>query len=274
MHAGIRTAACLLIVLLAAGAVRFQTAAGQERHETITVFAAASYTEAFTELGRRFERSHPGTTVVFNFAGSQVLLQELRHGAAGDIFAPASPAAMKEAMEGGYIDTATVFTLCTNRLVVVLPADNRAGIGSLRDLAGKNIKIVLAQKEVPVGAYAAEVIAKCGRKFGEEYAGRVAGNVVSYEENVKAIVGKVRLGEADAGFVYQSDAATDSLHTLRSLEIPPELNVTAVYPIGMIGPAGARTTATAFLDFCRGPETGKILRRFGFLPAPPDKGKE
>lgn len=241
----------------------------QPHTQTITVFAASSLTEVFSELGKRFEQLHPSVHVASNFGGSQMLLQELLQGADADIFAPANPGTMDKAVAAGLIDSPMVRTLCTNSLIVVVPAQNRARIDSLADLAREKVTIILAQKAVPVGGYALEVLTKCDREFGNNYKERVLRNVVSYEENVKVVVGKVRLGEADAGIVYCSDVATDSLRTLKVLEIPPRLNVAASYPIGALAAKRSNPLVRQFLDFCSGGDAKKIFTRFGFtIPAP------
>jgi molybdate transport system substrate-binding protein len=242
------------------------TAAGtaQRREQILTVFAASSLSEVFSEIGKQYERLHPGVHVVCNFGGSQVLLQELLHGAEADIFAPANGRSMETAVEAGIIDTTTVRTLCANSLVVIMPAKNPGKIDSLQALARDGVSIIVAQKEVPAGSYALDMLSKCDREFRGDFKERVVRNIVSYEENVKVVVGKIRLGEADAGIVYRSDVATDSHHTLSVIGIPPRLNMTAFYPIGVLTGKRGNPAAIQFIDFCSGDGAKKIFTRFGF----------
>ena len=169
--------------------------------QDIIVLAAASLTEPFTEIGQLFEQQHPGAKVRFNFAGSQQLAQQLVSGAPADVFASANPDQMQAAVQAGRIlpDAPQIFA--GNRLVVIIPADNPGGLQTLADLAKPGLQVVLAAKEVPVGQYTLSFLEKASHDpaFGADYSAAVLQNVVSYENNVKAVLTKVQLGEADAG---------------------------------------------------------------------------
>ena len=173
---------------------------------TLNVFAAASLTEAFRELGHTFEQRHPGLTVQFNFAGSQQLALQIEQGAPADVFASADQRWMDYAKEKGEVEGEAP-TFARNRLMVIVPRTNPARIGALPDLARRGTKIVMAAEAVPVGKYSREALQKLAGAQGypAEYDRRVLANVVSQEENVKSVVSKVQLGEADAGIVYRSD---------------------------------------------------------------------
>jgi molybdate transport system substrate-binding protein len=234
----------------------------------ITVFGAASLTEAFRELGRTFEQRHPGATVQFNFAGSQQLALQMEQGAPADVFASADQRWMDYVKDKDLIEgEAPVFA--RNRLVVIVPKTNPARIGALVDLARQGTKIVLAAEAVPVGKYSREAIAKLADAEGSPagYDRRVLANVVSQEENVKSVVAKVQLGEADAGIVYRSDVTPAVARYLRVFEIRDESNVIAEYPIAVVKASRHPEAAQAFVDLVRSDEGQRTLQRHGLLPA-------
>jgi molybdate transport system substrate-binding protein len=239
--------------------------AGQDR--TLIVFAAASLTEAFQQLGTQFEAAHPGATVTFNFAGSQQLAQQLGQGATADVFASANDRQMQVAVDAGRVMNGTERTFTGNRLVVIVPApaENLVAFTSLQDLARPRTKVVLAAREVPVGAYSLEFLAKASGSpgFPPQFDQAVLANVVSYEENVKAVLSKVVLGEADAGIVYTSDAPP-GVDGVERIAIPADLNITASYPIAPLMDAPQPVLAQAFVDYVMSPEGQAVLAAHGF----------
>jgi molybdate transport system substrate-binding protein len=229
---------------------------------TLVVFAAASLTESFREIAAEFERAHPGVKVEYNFAGSQVLRTQIEEGAEADVFASANKKEMEAlASAGALYGEATQFA--SNLLTIIVAPGNPAAINSPDDLAKPDLKLVLAAVEVPAGAYAREAIEGMGSHFGPGFLESVLANVVSNEDNVRQVVAKVQLGEADAGIVYQTDAAAASLPTVA---IPEVLNVVAVYPISVLAESRQRTTAAAFVEFVLSSEAQAILSRWGFGP--------
>lgn len=235
---------------------------------TLTVFAAASLSDAFAEIGRVFEESHPGVNVVFNFAGSNQLTTQIAAGAPADVFASANVAQMDVAVASGRVDAGAPQRFVTNRLVVVYPADNPAGIVGLVDLSNPDILIVLAAEEVPVGRYSLEFLerASVAPAFGASFKDGVLDNVVSYEENVRSVLTKVALGEADAGIVYSSDLV--GVAGVASLEIPDGLNVLAEYPIASLNDSAQAGAAGAFVALVLSDRGQAILASYGFGPAP------
>jgi molybdate transport system substrate-binding protein len=196
---------------------------------TLTVYAAASLTEAFTEISKAFEASHPGVTVSFNFGGSQNLRTQIEQGAPADVFASANLKEMDALVTGNFVDPSTARIFLTNQLIVIFPKDNPAEIASVEDLSKPGLKLVLAAEEVPAGRYAREVLGNLNALFGAEYRDKVLANVVSNEDNIRQAVTKVQLGEADASIVYVSDAV--AVPDLQKIEIPADRNVIAEYPI-------------------------------------------
>jgi molybdate transport system substrate-binding protein len=236
--------------------------------ETLTAFAAASLTEAFTELGGQFESENPGTEMTFNFAGSQQLAQQIAQGAPADVFASADRKQMDAAIEAGRVDSDNVQALITNQLVVITPKDNPADVQSLADLARPGMKMLLAAEAVPVGRYSLEFLDKASQdpELGAGFKEAVVKNVVSYEENVRAVLSKVQLGEADAGIVYTSDVASTGAGEIGTLEIPDSLNVVATYYIAPLEDSPAPDLARSFIDYVLSPPGQQILSSYGFLP--------
>ncbi len=234
----------------------------------LTVFAAASLTEAFSELARNFEATNPEVTVVLNFAGSQQLAQQLGQGAPADVFASANQRQMDVAIAAGRVAADAPQEFANNRLMVVVPADNPAGVATLADLAQADLKLVLAAEDVPVGAYSRNYLdrAVADGEFGSDYRERVLANVVSYEQTVKAVLTKVVLGEADAGIVYSSDITADVAEQVQTLALPDELNTIASYPIAPIRDSEQAALAAAFIGYVRSAEGQAVLADFGFIP--------
>lgn len=221
--------------------------------ETLTVLAAASLSESFTELGRRFEADHPGVRVAFNFGASSGLARQLAEGAPGDVLATADEATMGRAVEAGAVRGPVVFA--RNRLAIVTRPGNPEGIADLADLARPGLVVVLCAPEVPCGRLAAKAIARAG----------VEARAASLEENVKAVVAKVGLGEADAGIAYVTDvlAAGDRVS---GVDIPAAGNVSTPYPMA-VAAAGDPGRAQAWVDFVVGPAGQAVLARHGFAAA-------
>lgn len=237
----------------------------------LVVFAAASLTEGFTELGTLFENEHPGSHIVFNFAGSQQLAQQLGAGAPADVFASANATQMDAVIQAGRIDEAAPQQFARNRLVVIVPRDSAAGIETLQALAAPGHKLILATEAVPVGQYSLLFLDQASQDpaFGADFKAKVLANVVSYEENVRAVLSKVALGEADAGIVYTSDVPPDRADALRRLDIPDALNVVASYPIAPLADSAQPDLARAFVDTVLSAEGQQILERHGFIPVNP-----
>jgi len=245
------------------------TAAATTTPTTLTVLAAASLTEPFQDIGKSFEAAHPGVTVEFSFAGSQDLAQQLSQGADADVFASASTSYMDAAVKDNRVSQDAVKTFAMNKLVVIYPNDNPAKITSLTDLAKPGIKLDLASADVPVGKYAITFLDNASKDatYGSTYKDDVLKNVVSYEDNVKAVLTKVSLGEADAGIVYISDVSADYATKVQKLYIPDSLNSIASYPIAPISDSKNATLAQAFVDAVLATDGQNVLNQYGFFPA-------
>lgn len=248
----------------ASPAARAGSAAQRTR---LTVFAAASLTEAFGEIGRQFEQQH-GVSLAFNFAGSQQLSQQLAQGAEADVFASANRQEMENAITSGAVISGTQEVFVRNRLVVIVPKDNPGQINQLQDLARSGLKLVFAAEQVPVGRYTQQVLEKMSADpaFGADFKTQVTANVVSQEQNVKSVVAKVSLGEADAGVAYASDVTPAVNDTIATIAIPDAFNQIAAYPIAPTSnPPAGKQLAQQFVDFVLSREGQVILERYNFI---------
>ena len=232
----------------------------------LTVFAAASLTDAFEVIEQELEAKIPNLSITYNFGGSQALVTQLEEGAQADVFASANIAQMEAAIESNLV-TGVAVPFVHNRLAIVTPADNPAGIEIAADLGRDEILLVLAQPEVPAGRYAREsvcLMATDAATYGPAFVERVSANIVSEEEDVRDVLAKVALGEADAGIVYVSDAvaAGDQVHVI---EIPDAVNVVASYPVAVLA-EGDPALGSAFVAYLLSDEGQALLERFGFQP--------
>lgn len=233
---------------------------------TLTVFAAASLTQAFGEIGKAFVAANPGVSVTFNFAGSQTLQGQIAQGAPADVFASASGTYMDAAVTGGFVDKAASQVFLTNILLVILPPSNPANVQSLQELSKPGLKWVLADVSVPAGKYARQILDNMSKDpaYGTDFGTKVLANVVSNETDVKQVVSKVQLGEADAGMVYVSDAV--AAPTLKTIEIPASLNVVAKYPIAPLLKSANPDLAAGFIAYVLSADGQATLKKWGFTP--------
>jgi molybdate transport system substrate-binding protein len=234
---------------------------------TLTVFAAASLAEVFSEIGGRIEAQSPGLEVEYNFASSGRLLLQLQLGARADLFAAASPDEINEAISSLLVNPDEARLFARNRLVVVVPPDNPGDVQSLGDLARPGLRLALAAESAPVGRYALEMLDRMSLDpaYGADFRQRVLANVVSFEENVRAVVAKVTLGEVDAGVVYASDAA-GAQDSLGVIEVPAQFTPEITYWVAPLAQADQAALARQFIDLLLSPSGAEVLSRHGFEP--------
>lgn len=241
----------LITVILVVSAAGPLAHGGSTESGTVTVLAAASLGQAFRAMATEFESRHPGTTVTTSFAGSPTLVRQIREGAPADVFAAADEASMARVAEfDGLAGAPRIFA--RNRLAIVVAAGNPEKIAGFADLARPGLTIALAAPGVPAGRYAREAFAKAG----------VVAPPSSQEADVKAVLQKVALGEADAGIVYVTDVSGESVE---AVSLPDEFDVVARYPIAVLASARHPDAAREFVDFVSGPGGRAVLARFGFL---------
>ncbi len=219
----------------------------------VTVFAAASLTTAFTEIGDAFTAEYPDVEVVFNFAASSELVTQIGEGAPADVFASADQSNMtKLAAVGGNSTEPALFA--RNTLEIIVGPGNPKRISGVADLAHEDLIVVTCAPAVPCGAYAVQIFTNAGVTVVPK----------SLEENVKAVVTKVTLGEADAGIVYRTDV-TAAAAAAEGVELPEDVNVVAEYPIAVVAGAPNADGAQAFTDFVLSQRGRTILESYGFL---------
>jgi molybdate transport system substrate-binding protein len=222
---------------------------------TTSVFAAASLTDVFKAMGASFQAAHHGVTVQLNFAGSPTLVTQIEHGASADVFASADTTSM-DRLKGGGFTTGTPQVFAHNNLEIVVAAGNPRGITGLADLAKPGVIYITAAPTVPAGKYALQVLAAAGVKVAPK----------SLETDVKSVVGKVALGEADAGIVYTTDVKAAG-SKVQGVPIPDSFNVIATYPIVAVKDTKNSNLANAFISYVLSADGQATLRTFGFLPA-------
>lgn len=232
----------------------------------MTIFAAASLTDAYNDIAEQLMSENPNLNIVIETAGSQTLVTQLEEGANADVLATANTSTMDRAVEGNLIaGDPVIFT--GNRLVIITPDNNPAGIESIDDLANDGIRLVLANPEVPVGNYS--MIAFCDYAgvdvAPEGFIDSINSNLVSEEPDVRHVLAKVQLGEADAGVVYASDATASMLAgvELQVIEFPDSVPTRADYPIAAVE-GGNPELANAFISFVLSDEGQEILAHYGF----------
>jgi molybdate transport system substrate-binding protein len=228
-----------------------------EEPREVTVFAAASLREVFEDLAKTFESKAPGVKVRVNLAGSQELRTQIENGARADVFASADQKHMAALVKASLVVTPRVFA--RNTPVVIVPKGNPAKVGSFDELPRAK-KLVIGVPEVPIGAYTEEILEKAGADFKK----KILANVVSRELNVRQVLAKVTLGEADAGIVYRTDAIA-AKGKVEIVEIPAKLNVIAEYPVAVLSKAPQAAAARAFVDLLLSAEGQKRLAAAGFV---------
>lgn len=215
--------------------------------DRIDVFAAASLTAALTDIAKEYERSNAGVAVRFNFAGSSTLATQIRNGAEADVFVSADETNMRKVVDGGQVaDEPRI--VAHNQLAILVPSGNPKKITQLQDLTRPDVTVAACAPEVPAGRYAREAFTKAGIAFPK----------TSQELDVKQVVNRVRLGEADAGIAYASDAVGES--KIAAVAIPAEHNVLARYPAVSLTEAGK-----PFVDFLLTEAGQQRLRQYGFV---------
>ena len=245
-----------LVAALLAG--RAAAAPAQE----LVVFEAASLKEAFAGLTDKFQAAHAGIKVTANAAGSQELRTQIEHGAKADVVASADLKHMDKLRQAGLVLAPTVFA-CNQPVLVVRPGSRVKAFGDLPSVE----RLVIGAPDVPIGTYTEQILAAAGKQFGAAWANRVQARIVSRELNVRQVLAKVTLGEADAGIVYRTDATAAKGKAI-AIAIPDALNVTAEYPIAALKAAPRADLAAAWIALVMSPAGQAVLAQHGFTACP------
>lgn len=235
-----------------------------QARDSLIVYAATSLTDAFEQLVADFEQTHADVEIALNFASSSTLAAQLLEGAQADVFASANEARMDQIVDDGLIASEAVEIFARNQLVLALPLDNPAQIASIADLAGKPVLLVLAVQGTPIREYTDAMFQSYSSDLGDEFVERVLENLVSEESNVRQVITRVALGEADAGIVYQTDVIGAIGEQVITIQIDPEHNQLASYPIAVLDHSTKQALAGTFVDFVLSERGQRILSDFGF----------
>ena len=234
--------------------------------ESLTIYAATSLTDAFEALADAFETAEPDSRAHLNFSSSSTLAAQLLAGAPADVFASANEKQMNLVVADGRIHADSVATFAHNQLVLAVPIDNPAQIESLPDLAQDGYLLVLAAQGTPIRAYTDAMLESHNSQHGDDFSARVLRNLASEESNVRQVVTRLALGEADAGIVYQTDALGDIAEKLQVIPIDAAHNQLASYPIAPLADAASAEVAAQFIAFVLSEQGRDILAQHGFCP--------
>jgi molybdate transport system substrate-binding protein len=243
----------------------------QAQAPQLTIFAAASLTDVFTEAGSQFTEM-TGTEIAFNFGSSSTLATQLTEGAEADIFASANIRQAQLVMDAG-LANGDMIIFAKNRLVVITPVDNPANIQTLSDLSREGVFIAIATLEVPVRGYTDQMLEAMRQDsaYGQAFFDGFYANVVIEGANVRQVVTQVALGEADAGVVYASDVTPDMAEDLVILDVPDAFNVMAEYPLVLLAESQNMPLAQDFIAFLLSDDGQDLFVRWGFISVRPQK---
>ena len=250
----------------AAAAIPIATApASAAANVELTIFGAASLKEVLDKAKAAYATAYPGSTVTVSTDSSSALETQIEQGAPADVFLSADTTNPKKLVDGGLADGAAV-TFAANKLTVIVPTANPAGINTPADLATSGVKVIAAGDEVPITKYAKLLVDNLAKEanYPADFAAKYTANIASKEDNVKAVVAKIELGEGDAGIVYVTDAKAST--NVTPIDVPDTANVPATYAGVVVKASKNATAAKAFLDWFAGPDGQAILSDFGFLP--------
>ena len=250
----------MLLLLFLISCSNQQTANESE----IVILAASSLTNAIEDLAAQFEEGHPGTRITLSLGSSSQLSAQILGGVPGDLFASANETQMEVVKNAGGL-YGKVIIFATNSLVICVPQENPYQIGSIRDLTKPNLRLVTAVLNTPIRDYSDQIVEN---SLSPQSRIDFYKNIVSEEANVRQLITKIALGEADAGLVYQSDLTPDLKNLVVGIPIPQEANVVAQYPISVLKQSQNPDLAQEFIEFTLGEEGQMILQKWGFGTIP------
>ncbi len=231
----------------------------------LMILAASSLKGVLDQAKTAYEAANPGSTLTISTGSSSALETQIEQGAPADVFLSADAANPKKLVDTG-LNGGDPVTFAGNKLVVIVPTDNKAGIQTPADLAKPGVKVIAAGDDVPITKYATQLVANLAKESGypADFAAKYTANIASKEEDVKSVVGKIELGEGDAAIVYVTDAKASSKVT--PIDVPDDANVPATYQGVVVKSSQQADAAKAFLTWFAGPDGQAILQQAGFLP--------
>jgi molybdate transport system substrate-binding protein len=232
------------------------------KQKELTVYAASNLAEVFTEIKQAFEEK-TGYKVTISFAGSQTLRTQIEQGAPADVFASADISHMESLYQQGLVEKDHV--LSYNTLALILPVKNPAGIKKISNLSDKKLRYVSGVSEVPIGIYTNQLLENGNKLYGPDFKDKVLSNIVSLEGNTKQIVGKIAIGEGDAGFVYASDIIPSVQDKVIEIEIPKEINIIATNTIAMVKDPRNAEEAQQWIAFVLSDEGQEIFAKHKYI---------
>jgi molybdenum ABC transporter molybdate-binding protein len=254
---------CFMTSLCIAGSLTGCSSNQDKEHiQTITAFVAANATDPFNSLAKQFENSHHDVKIETNFAGTQILETQLEQGAQADLFLSADLSHIQRLKQEGLIKD--FFPVSKTHLVIVVPKNNPAGIQTLQDLGTKPVKLVIGTDSVPVGMYSREMLEKANAGYGKQFSKNVISHVVSMETNVKQVLQKISMGEADAGIVYRTDVTPNLEDKVSIIEIPESYNMVATNYIAVPKNAPSATLGEEFMKFMLSPQGQMVFKNYGY----------
>jgi molybdate transport system substrate-binding protein len=254
------------LILLISAVILLSFSAAAQPSRVLVVFAAASLTDAFEDLREAFIARNPGVDILYEFGSSSALAAQLMEGAEADIFASANLPQVHNVVEAGLASSDASRWFATNTLVIIVRQELASSLTNARMLARPGLAVVIANADVPIRVYTDELLQTLDALYGADYADTVLANVVSEEENVRRLVTKVVLGEADASIVYRTDVTPDIADELGVVELPAGTSPIAQYPLVVLANSPQPELARAFVDFMLGDEGQGILATWGFCP--------
>jgi molybdate transport system substrate-binding protein len=231
----------------------------------LTVFGAASLSNVLAKIKPVYEAAHPGTTLTISTDSSAALETQIEQGAPADVFLSADTTNPNKLVDAG-LSAGEAVVFAGNKLTIVVPTDDPGKVASAKDLAKPGLRIIAAGDAVPITTYATQLVMNLAKVAGypADFAAAYVANVASKEDNVKAIIGKIELGEGDAAIVYVTDASAST--EVRTVDVPPEANVPAGYAGVVVGASSHQEAARTFLGWLTGPDGQAVLQQAGFLP--------
>lgn len=255
---------CLVIITLLYGGIQ-SLQSKRSSTNILNIVAAASLTDSFNDLKKIFEQKNEGVKVQLTFAGSQDCVAQIKEGGGFDIFASANEKYMEDLINSGYVKKEDSIIFAKNELTIIL--NNKIkDIDSLEKLSNTEYNLIIGDDSVPVGKYTNKMLEQLkNQPSGKEIYNKIVEKIVSKENNVKNIVAKVVLGEADAGIVYKTDITKENKDKIIEVPLPKEINVVATYPLAVLQKNNHKTLADDWIELVTSEKGKMILSQYGFI---------